>query len=336
MTRDPIRQFLKHYLASTAYHAQKAIRGAPPEYWAFAPGNQVRTPEAILRHMTSVLGYARTFFVGGLYKPEPLPDIQAEIDRFHQIIEDVSELLDADYPLKEITELQLLQGPFSDVMTHIGQLSLLRRLCGSPVPPEDFVYADISTTRLGQDQPAPRRPDSDWPESPDLVQSPVSPVIRISFTPKVIPLKDVVEALEIQSQTMEQYLDRETGEILLVTEDDEMYLDTSDAEDLADISEWQRDNIAKLRAVLDTDRAVKLPSSFDIHEWEIMKRFSLDAANKRARQQLNDAIHGTGAFRMFHSTLDQLGLRNEWFAFRKAALEEIARQWLEQNEIPFA
>jgi hypothetical protein len=166
MACNPDRQLLRHSLASIAYHTQKALRGAPFGYWTFSPGNQVRTPEAILRHMTSVLGYARTFFVGGIYRSEPLPTIQAEIDRFHQILEDVSQLLDADSSLQGITELQLLQGPFSDVMTHIGQLSLLRRLYGSPVPPENFIYADISATRLGKDQPEPQRPDEDWPEGP--------------------------------------------------------------------------------------------------------------------------------------------------------------------------
>ena len=166
MTNRPSRQLLRHYLASIAYHAQKAVRGAPTGYWTFTPGNQVRTPELILRHMTSVLGYARTFLVGGVYRPEALATIQAEMDRFHEILEDLGRLLDSDSLLLEITENQLLQGPLSDVMTHIGQLSLLRRLYGSPVPPENFIYADIIANRLGKDQPEPRDPDEQWPESP--------------------------------------------------------------------------------------------------------------------------------------------------------------------------
>jgi hypothetical protein len=164
------RLFLKHCLASIAYHTQKAIRGAAPDYWSFSAGNQARTPEAILRHMTSVLGYARTFLTGGTYRPDPLPSIEAEIDRFHQILENLSQLLDAGVPLKGITELQLLQGPLSDVLTHIGQLTLLRRLYGNPVPPENFIYADISAAQLGKDQPEPRRPDLDWPERPGAVR----------------------------------------------------------------------------------------------------------------------------------------------------------------------
>jgi len=43
---------------------------------------------------------------------------------------------------------------------------MLRRLFGSPVPPENFIYADISPANLGPDQPLPARPDADWPERP--------------------------------------------------------------------------------------------------------------------------------------------------------------------------
>lgn len=159
------REVLRHFLASIAYHVQKAIRGAPPAFWLFTAGNKARTPEELLRHMTSVLGYARTYLTGGTYWPEPLPSPEAEIDRFHDVLEDVARLLAAGTPLREISELQLLQGPFSDVMTHCGQLSLLRRLYGDPVPPENFIYADISRERLGRQQADPRRPDTDWPEA---------------------------------------------------------------------------------------------------------------------------------------------------------------------------
>jgi hypothetical protein len=69
-------------------------------------------------------------------------------------------------PLRDISTEQLLQGPFSDVMTHVGQLALLRRLADDPIPPENFVYADIRRDRLGPEQAMPARPDKDWPERP--------------------------------------------------------------------------------------------------------------------------------------------------------------------------
>jgi hypothetical protein len=166
MPTNSDRDVLRHFLGSIAYHFQKAVRGAPPEFWTFSAGNKVRTPEELVRHMTSVMGYARTFFVGGRYWPEPLPVVDAEIERFHTVLEDVSRYLESNIPLQEISEAQLLQGPFSDVMTHIGQLSMLRRLFGSPVPPENFVFAEVSRERLGRHQADPKRPDSNWPEGP--------------------------------------------------------------------------------------------------------------------------------------------------------------------------
>jgi hypothetical protein len=49
-------------------------------------------------------------------------------------------------------------------MTHAGQLAMLRRIAGVPIPPENFIYAGMSPDNLGPDQPAPARPDAEWPE----------------------------------------------------------------------------------------------------------------------------------------------------------------------------
>jgi hypothetical protein len=77
----------------------------------------------------------------------------------------VGSLLDSGATCSLSTE-QLLQGPFADTLTHVGQLAMLRRLADSPVPPENFIYADIRADRLDADQPPPARPDQHWPEAP--------------------------------------------------------------------------------------------------------------------------------------------------------------------------
>ena len=66
---------LRHFLAALAYRTQKALRGAPASFATFQAGAEARTPIELVRHMTSVMGYARTFFIGGSYRPEPLPDL---------------------------------------------------------------------------------------------------------------------------------------------------------------------------------------------------------------------------------------------------------------------
>lgn len=163
---DEKRQMLRHFLAALAYRTQKALRGAPPSFAEFRAAELVRTPHELVLHMDSVLGYALTFFEGGRYRPERLPDFQAEIVRFHGKLGALARHLEDGTPLRDTTPEQMLQGPFSDAMTHAGQLAMLRRLAGCPVPPENFIVADVSPENLGPDQPDPVSPDAEWPERP--------------------------------------------------------------------------------------------------------------------------------------------------------------------------
>jgi hypothetical protein len=165
---DRDRELLLHFLAAIAYRTQKALRGAPAGFPDFTPGLQIRTPVGILRHMTSLMGQARTHFAGGSYPllPEPLPTFEEEIARFHGTLEAVGDNLREGTRLREISTEQLLQGPLADTMTHVGQLAMLRRLAGSPIAPENFIYADIRADRLGVQQAPPERPDKHWPERP--------------------------------------------------------------------------------------------------------------------------------------------------------------------------
>lgn len=45
------------------------------------------------------------------------------------------------------------------------------------------------------------------------------------------------------------------------------------------------------------------------------------------------AIHGAGAFRHFKHNIRRYGIENHWFAFRDAALREIAVPWCKENKV---
>jgi hypothetical protein len=158
------RTLLRHFLAALAYRTQKALRGAPEAFADFRVMPGVRTPHELLWHITSVLGYARTFFVGGEFRSEKAPTFAEEIARFHEILESLGDHLDKKTPFQGTTPERTLQGPFSDAMTHAGQLALLRRLHGDPVPPENFILAAIDPDNLGPNQPDPVSPDEEWRE----------------------------------------------------------------------------------------------------------------------------------------------------------------------------
>ncbi|HEY3285612.1 MAG TPA: hypothetical protein VGJ96_00665 [Gemmatimonadaceae bacterium] len=171
------RRLLQHFLAALAYRTQKALRDAPDGFGEFRAGPNVRTPHELLWHMSGLVGYARTFLRGGEYAPPRVPTISDEVERFHALLAALSaDLADARLTSR-ITDEQLLQGPLADAMTHAGQLALLRRLSGYPVPSENFIHAAIRSDNLGASQPAPAAPDEWW--RPDLPPQPPGPVRRI-------------------------------------------------------------------------------------------------------------------------------------------------------------
>ena len=155
------REMLRHLLASLAYRTQKALRGAPAGFGEFRILPDVRNPQELVKHMTSVLGYARTFFIGGEYRPESLATLDEEVDRFHAILGSLSEHFDSG-EFSSMSPERFLQGPLSDAMSHAGQLAMLRRLFDAPVPPENFILADIRAENVSAHQPPPKAPDAEW------------------------------------------------------------------------------------------------------------------------------------------------------------------------------
>jgi len=163
---------LRHFLASLAYRTQKALRGAPSGFGEFRIAPDVRTPCELVKHMTSVLGYARTFFTGGEYRPASLATLDDEAERFHAILGSLSEYFSTG-DFSNMSAERFLQGPLSDAMSHAGQLAMLRRLFAAPVPPENFIMADIQADNVSADQPDPTAPDRDWhtPDGPQVQSS---------------------------------------------------------------------------------------------------------------------------------------------------------------------
>ena len=93
----------------------------------------MRTPRDLVQHMDSVLGYARTFFVGGEYRPPREDTFEQQVLRFHEMLESLSSHIGESSALTGTTPRQMLQGPFADAMSHAGQLAMLRRLAGCPI-----------------------------------------------------------------------------------------------------------------------------------------------------------------------------------------------------------
>jgi hypothetical protein len=150
------RELLRHALATIAYRASRAVLDAPASYSTLALSPTTRTPAQIVAHMGDLMDWAlsmaRDAEAWRTAAPSPW---DAEIDRLFSTLERFDAYLATDAPLG-CPPTKLLQGPIADALTHVGQLTMLRRVSGAPVRGEHYGAADIHVGRVGRHRDPPR------------------------------------------------------------------------------------------------------------------------------------------------------------------------------------
>src|SRR4029079_16855914 len=137
--------------------AAMSRRSAPHGFAGFRSGESSRTPAEILAHVGDLFDWALSLAKGAQawHDSTPLAWDQ-ETERFFGSLGQLDLYLESDAPLNESPE-RLVQGPIADALTHVGQLTMLRRAHGAPIRSENYHKADIAVGRVGPDQAAPRR-----------------------------------------------------------------------------------------------------------------------------------------------------------------------------------
>jgi len=151
--------------------------------------------------------------------------------------------------------------------------------------------------------------------------------------PIPVKLSDVIDEMSLSSDEASTYLNRVTGEMVLVTREEAQVAE--DPEDWDLLPGWQQEVMPKIKEALESKDYLKLPGKYEIHEWSIMEEFAHSLDDEEASDELLTALHGRGAFRYFKDTVRRLGILQDWYRFRDEAFKEIARDWLQANDIPF-
>ncbi len=144
----------------------------------------------------------------------------------------------------------------------------------------------------------------------------------------VVSLRDVINEMAETGDDQTAFLNRRTGELISLTDEQRYVLENGRA---ADAPECQRE----LQKVLQTGDLLELPSSFEHHEYSVVEQFCHSIKDPDHQEQLLAAIRGKRAFRDFKAIIASLGLDGAWAHFRNRAFEELAVAWLQQNEIAY-
>ena len=137
---------LRHLLATVAYRFKKVTGDMDNEFGDFYAGEGVRTPNELLHHILS-LG----LWACAALEDREMPDVKTPPDYRAGVksCRDSFRRLDNLFEKMELGETayqKLCQGPLSDILTHVGQISMLRKLAGNQALKfEDYSVANVHT-----------------------------------------------------------------------------------------------------------------------------------------------------------------------------------------------
>ena len=153
---DIKREFLRHTVATLAYRGGKTVRDAPKGFENFKAGEATRTPLEILKHIGDLLKWALLLAQGQSgWQEVPPRSWEGEIERFFEELRRLDDYLASELPLGNPAE-KIFQGPIADALTHVGQISMLRRLAEGPVKGENYFKAEIAIGKVGSEQSTKR------------------------------------------------------------------------------------------------------------------------------------------------------------------------------------
>lgn len=138
MTESQI--LLSHGIKTIRYRSDKCLRDAPEGYLEFGPPAGIRKPADILRHMCSVL----TVLIREVTNNRDFVVTEyTDVTKSYGQLLEAAELALRNRNISIQHACTLLQGPIADVLTHVGQLAMLRRMYGSPLDWENFMKAEL-------------------------------------------------------------------------------------------------------------------------------------------------------------------------------------------------
>ena len=148
-----------------------------------------------------------------------------------------------------------------------------------------------------------------------------------------VKLSHLVDAIQLQSDELQQFLHKPTGKIYAISDEEFGYAEND--KPLEQLSASERALVKIADEILGSNEYVQLPDKFDVNEYSIMERFCLTIENEAVRKEVCHSIKGSGAFHRFRDELIQHNIENNWFEFRENAFYSIAVDWCEYNNISY-
>lgn len=152
-----------------------------------------------------------------------------------------------------------------------------------------------------------------------------------------INLDDIALAMSDRDRDINQhYLDTQTGEYVLISEEVMTALEEEDEEMLGDLPDWQKEELTKAKEIMAdrVERYVVIPPAESRESFNVMTAFVETVSDAKAREFLEFALSGPKPFRRFKDALVKFPKERErWAAFENEAEHAVVREWLLELDI---
>jgi hypothetical protein len=149
-----------------------------------------------------------------------------------------------------------------------------------------------------------------------------------------VRLTSIVEGIEFQGLESRSYLDLESGEVVLIADDEISAAEYDD--DISNQADWYKEAIAQAREFLENqNRYIALPSKYDLDEYRIMENFVYSIPIEEQREEMLRLIQGKGAFSRFRRGTERLLLKDGWYQYRDKEITKFVEEWCQENEIEY-
>ena len=133
-----------------------------------------------------------------------------------------------------------------------------------------------------------------------------------------VTIEDILDAMEMVDQYSEFFLNETTGEIIMVSE-----------------TSMSREEIDAIYDRLDDDGYFKLPTQYDIDDYNIPEDFVNNLPHSEAKDFLENAIASQDSFEQFQQGIESYDLVDDWYQFHDRTYRMIAENWCIDNEIEY-
>jgi len=145
-------------------------------------------------------------------------------------------------------------------------------------------------------------------------------------------LETIANAMEdTDRMDMDYYLDKETGEVIVLLEEIFRYAEEDQDKVREDLPDWQKEQVKLAQDILfkNPDRYICIPERPSYEGYNLMVEFAEKVEDELLREKLSIALDGKGAFRRFKNVIaDYPDYREKWFKFRDEKMNKKVIEWL--------